>query len=404
MHKFCGTERVYVAARQSMAYACGMAVSTEIEGLLNDMAGAAGRPGPRPLPAQVGWALSEYAKKGTPPADIMTEMAAMAEGVRKYMAHPFRREVPLLEVIWKENQTKLYFCKRKGKKKRGSIAIIPSMINRSYILDLLPDRSFVRWLAAQGFDVFLLDWGDPARDAGSKSMENIITKRLLPAIRFAAQKSDAPVHAVGYCMGGTLLAAAAALEPEFLQSAVFLASPWDFHAGDRVLTDHVRTGTPAALQMIGAGGALPVDWIQSVFAAVNGNRTVRKFAKFAAMDQDGDAARLFVAVEDWLNDGVDLPGEMGRSCLADWFDDNKTGGGTWEIGADTVDLSAIDVPSLVVASARDRLVPAESSLAMAERLPRADVLNPDIGHIGMMSGGNAEKDVWQPVADWLYKL
>lgn len=404
MHKFCGTERVYVAARQGMAYACGMGVNTGIEGFLRNMSWPGERTGPRPLPAQVGWALSEYAKKGTAPADIMTEMAAMAEGVRKYMVHPFRREISALEVVWQEEGIKFYFWKRKGKKKRGSVAVVPSMINRSYILDLLPDKSFVRWLAAQGFDVFLLDWGNPARDAGSKSMENIVTERLLPALRFAAEKSDGQVHVVGYCMGGTLLAAAAALEPELLQSTVFLASPWDFHAGDRILTDHVRAGTPAALQMIGAGGALPVDWIQSVFAAVNGDRTVKKFAKFAAMDQDSDAARLFVAVEDWLNDGVDLPGDMGCSCLADWFGDNKTGAGTWKIGGSTVDLSAMDIPSLVVASARDRLVPAESSLAMAEKLPRVDVLNPDIGHIGMMSGGHAEEGVWRPVADWLDKL
>ncbi|MBI4031423.1 MAG: alpha/beta hydrolase, partial [Proteobacteria bacterium] len=294
--------------------------------------------------------------------------------------------------------------KRKNKKKKSAVVIVPSMINRSYILDLLPDKSFARWLAESGFDVFLLDWGNPAKDIGLKSMESIVMEGLLPAMHFAAEKSNGEVHAIGYCMGGTLLAAAAAIDPTPLRSAVFLASPWDFHAGDRVLTDHARAGTPAALRMIGADGALPVDWIQSVFAAVNGDRTVKKFAKFAAMDQEGEAARLFVAVEDWLNDGVDLPGEMGRSCLADWFGDNRTGRGTWKIGTRAVDLAAINIPSLVVASARDRLVPAESSLAMAECLPCAAVLKPDIGHIGMMSGHNAEKSVWEPVAGWLDKL
>lgn len=320
------------------------------------------------------------------------------------MTHPFRRETSDLEVVLQEKDITFYFCKRKRKNKKGTIVVVPSMINRSYILDLLPGKSFVRWLAGTGFDVFLLDWGNVAADKNSSSMENIVTDRLLPAIRFAAKKGGGKVHAIGYCMGGTLLAAVAAIDPAPLRSAVFLASPWDFHAGDRVLTDHVRTGTPAALRMIGTGGALPVDWIQSVFAAVNGDRTVKKFAKFSTMDQEGEAARLFVAVEDWLNDGVDLPGEMGRSCLADWFGDNRTGRGTWKIGTCAVDLAAMNIPSLVVASARDRLVPAESSLAMAERLPCAAVLKPDIGHIGMMSGHNAEKSVWEPVAGWLDKL
>ena len=184
-------------------------------------------------------------------------------------------------------------------------------------------------------------------------------------------------------------------------SVKFLASPWDFHAGEKSVGDHVRTGTPSALQMIEHKSELPMDWIQSVFAAANADRALHKFIKFADMEQDSDQARIFVAVEDWLNDGLDLPGGIARGCLLDWYGENKTASGAWRIGDTAIDLKALDMPALVVASARDRLVPEESSLAMVGILPQGEVLKPDCGHIGMMTGRKAEAAAWQPLARWL---
>ena len=153
--------------------------------------------------------------------------------------------------------------------------------------------------------------------------------------------------------------------------------------------------------MIDQSGILPAEWIQSVFASINAERTVSKFAGFAARAQDGDAARLFVAVEDWLNEGIDLPAGVARTCLHEWYGENAPGRGAWAVDGVTVDLSALDVPALVVASAQDRLVPAESSLAIAKILQRAETLTPEIGHIGMMTGRACEAVVWEKVAGWL---
>ena len=111
-------------------------------------------------------------------------------------------------------------------------------------------------------------------------------------------------------------------------------------------------------------------------------------------------AELFVAVEDWLNDGLDLPAALARVCITEWYGENKPGRGEWLVGGAPVDPAAIIVPSLVVAPSRDRLVPADSALALAKRLPQVAVLNPDIGHIGMMTGRGAE-GVWGRVVTWV---
>src|SRR5690606_36852594 len=103
-------------------------------------------------------------------------------------------------------------------------------------------------------------------------------------------------------------------------------------------------------QLMASRNILPVNRIQSVFAAVNEERTVHKFAAFAAMDPDSAEAALFVAVEDWLTDGLDLPAPLAQACIRDWYGDHLPGRGAW------VDAAAITCPALVIAPSRDRLL------------------------------------------------
>lgn len=353
----------------------------------------------RPLPVHVALANAAIMKMEARGQDGRALVAEMLRGIKLYQDHPYHRPPNKMPVVWRAGAARLYHCA--ARRPVAAALIVPSMINRSHILDLLPDKSFTRWLAAQGIDVYLLDWGDAAADDAAGTMDDMIMRRLLPAIDAAAEQAGRkmPLFGIGYCMGGTLLAAAA-VRSDKCAGLTFLASPWDFHAGDRVLQNHILAGTPSALQMMAARPALPVDWIQSVFAAVNEERTVHKFANFAAMRQNGREAELFVAVEDWLNDGLDLPAALARVCITEWYGENRPARGQWMVGGEAVTPGAITVPTLVVAPSRDRLVPADSAIALARAIPGAAVLNPDIGHIGMMTGRGAE-GVWGRVAGWM---
>jgi polyhydroxyalkanoate synthase len=146
------------------------------------------------------------------------------------------------------------------------------------------------------------------------------------------------------------------------------------------------------MQQIVSSGRLPMEWIQSVFAAVNTQRAMEKFMKFADMPEGGFETELFVAVEDWLNDGLDLPGDVARACITEWYGRNRP-----------PEIGKIDLPALIVASRGDRLVPAASSRALLPHFPQADLLEPGCGHIGMMTGRAAEGDLWKPLAAWLEK-
>ncbi len=343
-------------------------------------------------------------------AAMMSELTVqdkqdLLRGIQLYQNHKFNRHSATkhYKTIWQDGEASVRYYAAQSEHPNAALFIVPSMINKSYIMDLLPDKSFIAWLCAQGTDVYLFDWGLPAKDEGMRSLDAVLHNKLLRAVQHVLpQKGAVPVHVLGYCMGGTLLAGLLQHCDDIFRSNIFLAAPWDFHAGDRTLATAIQSGTPAALQIIAAQGCLPATWIENVFAMAQVEKAIRKYIEFAKLPQDSDRAHLFVAVEDWLHDGMDLPGDIGNTCLVDWYQNNTTQSAEWMLSGQAVDLSKIAAPSLVVASENDRLVPSRSSLAMADLLPSCDVMQPPCGHIGMMTSKNAERALWKPLLNWVF--
>ena len=125
------------------------------------------------------------------------------KGIQKYQAHDFKRVMPELPVVWQQGEARLVSAQQDATKHLTPVVLVPSMVNKSDILDLLADRSLLRFLAAQGFDSYLLDWGRPSEDAGQADADTAMAERLIPAIESLGK----PVLLLGYCMGGLFAAA-----------------------------------------------------------------------------------------------------------------------------------------------------------------------------------------------------
>jgi poly(3-hydroxyalkanoate) synthetase len=149
------------------------------------------------------------------------------------------------------------------------------------------------------------------------------------------------------------------------------------------------------------GHALPVDLLQSLFALLDPWSVADKYRGFARLPPDSARARLFVALEDWLNDGVPLAADVARACLGEWYGKNATARGKWRIAGLPVDPTAITTPTFVAVPDRDRIVPPESALSLAALIPGAVLHQPTAGHIGMAAGARAETVLWRPLLDWL---
>jgi polyhydroxyalkanoate synthase subunit PhaC len=275
---------------------------------------------------------------------------------------------------------------------------VPSLVNRWTVLDLMAGHSMLRWLAEQGVRPMLLDWGEAEP---SFTLTDHIAGRLVRAMEAATREAGGRIVVAGYCMGGTFTIAAAALRPDLVSGLALLAAPWDFHAGD-IERLHKLTASCAMLEpMLRGVATVPVDMLQALFALDDPAAVAEKFRRFGQLLPNSDAARLFVALEDWLNDGVPLSGATARDCLRDWYRDNLPMRGAWRVAGLEIDPGSIRVPAFVAVPKRDHIVPPESARPLARLLPRAALLEPDAGHVGMTAGRSARVVLWEPLRNWL---
>ena len=327
----------------------------------------------------------------------------LLRGIQAYQRHPYRRELKDPPTLWQEGTTRLLdFGRKKAKDDRKGpvLLFVPSLINRAYILDLAAEGSLVRDFAARGFRPLLVDWDRPGAEERRFTLTDYIAGRLEGALDAARAIDDGPVIAVGYCMGGLLALALALRRQRDLAGLVLMATPYDFHAGGAAQAQalsHATLGFGPTLELL---GELPVDAIQALFAVLDPQLVVRKFLSFGRLDPAGDKAAAFVALEDWLNDGVPLAAPVARECLQGWYGENTPGEDRWQVAGRVVDPAHLDLPALSLIPANDRIVPPDSARALADRLPRGEVMEPTLGHIGMVVSFKARTAVWDPLAAW----
>lgn len=368
------------------------------ENLFQHLAGA--NPPDGPLPAE---AVAPFAARVD--REMRRRLDLFLTGVERYRRHPYQRDVEDAPTVWQEGTTRLLDLGIMGK----PVLFVPSLVNRGYILDLSWRKSLLRWLAGQGGDAaggggirpLLLEWGYPGAQERGFSLTDIIAGRLVRALEATCARVGGPVTLVGYCMGGMLALAAALRRPDLVSGYVALATPWDFHADDAAAAQRTASLLAPFAPVMGLLGELPVDGVQTLFATLDPLLALKKFSRFATMDMAADEADDFVALEDWLNDGVSLPAAIAQECLADWYGSNTPGRGEWRVADQPVRPGGLQCPSLVIVPARDRIVPPASAAALGTSIPGATVWQPSLGHIGMIVSGGAKAKVWAPLREWL---
>ncbi|MBU6497023.1 MAG: alpha/beta hydrolase [Rhodospirillales bacterium] len=330
----------------------------------------------------------------TPPlAESLAHDRALIAGIAAYRRHPWRRTLADPPAIWAEGGSRLLEYSTAG----PTVLFVPSLVNRAHVLDLAPGRSMMRFLAGQGLRVLLLDWGWPGETERGFTLTDYIAGRLERALVAAG----GPVVLAGYCMGGLLTLAAALRRPDRVCALALLATPWDFHAGDAETATSLARLLPMFEPAFAFSRTLPIDALQMLFAMLDPDGIAEKYRDFGTADPDSERARMFVALEDWLNDGVPLAAPVARECLAGWYGANTPGNGAWRVAGLAVDPAALAVPAFVAVPGRDRIVPPETARPLAALIPGAVLHEPRAGHIGMAAGARAQTELWAPLLDWV---
>jgi polyhydroxyalkanoate synthase len=246
------------------------------------------------------------------------------------------------------------------------LILVPPCINKYYILDLQPENSFVRQATEQGFTVFLISWRNVDAELGHLTWDDYLRDGVERALDVAQEISGADrVNALGFCVGGTLLGSALAVQAaqgkSNVASLTLLTTMLDF--SDTGEIGHLVSAQSVAAreQMIGKGGVMPGKELAFVFSSLRANDLIWQYVINSYLK--GKKPPAFDLLY-WNSDSTNLPGPMFCWYVRNTYLENNLSkpGRTTQCGQ-PVDFGKIDVPTFIYASRDDHIVPWRSAYA-----------------------------------------
>lgn len=342
----------------------------------------------------------------------MSEGALADERARKRWSNVlglWRRPRPLVgatpaDVVLRENKMELlrYRARPEGVAYRTPVVIVPSMINRHYVLDLRPGASFVEHLVAQGHDVYMIKWGTPTAEDRYLTFDEVCDGYIGRAIRYAARRSPrGKAHVLGYCMGGSMAAIHASVRRERIASLVTLAAPVRFR-DESMLSVWASMPSFDIDAMIDGFGNAPWQLLQGTFLMQRPTMNLAKLVGLVDRAWDDSWLDAFLALETWVNDNVSLPGEAFRRYITELYKREALVNGTFTLSGEPARLESIACPLLVVTFEHDVIVPWQSAAELVERASSADKerLHLQGGHVGAVVSRKAAQGLWTKLSEW----
>jgi polyhydroxyalkanoate synthase len=308
------------------------------------------------------------------------------------------------DTVWRRDRVQLWRYRGEHVRYRPPVLIVHSLISKSYVLDLLPNNSMVRFLADEGFDVFLVDWGIPDAAEADNTLETYVDHYLPEIIAATCEASgEDEVTLVGYCYGGILALLLAARHPELpIRSLVTLATPVDYTKMG-FMTGMFHDGRLDADMVIDGTGMVPAQVMDAGFQSIKPTDRVVQMANLWENLWNDQFVEGFQALGQWTRDQVPFPGAAFRQTIDMIVRDNGLMTGRVRLAGRDVDLRDVRVPYLNVLAEQDTIVPGDSAAPLLGLVGSEDKneLRLKSGHVGFVAGRQAAKVARPQIADWI---
>jgi polyhydroxyalkanoate synthase len=242
------------------------------------------------------------------------------------------------------------------------LLVVPPWINKFYILDLVPEKSFVKWAIDQGFTVFVVSWVNPDGGLANKTFEDYMHEGILAALDAVTRQTGVKqVNALGYCVGGTLLASTlaymAAKKDNRIASASFLAAQVDFSEAGDLLVFIDDSQLKALEEMMAEQGYLDGSRMAAVFNMLRPRDLIWPYVvnNYLLGKKPFPFDLLY-----WNADSTRLPAANHAFYLREFYHLNRLAKGAMTLGGVPLDLSKVTIPIYELATKEDHIAPATS--------------------------------------------
>lgn len=310
------------------------------------------------------------------------------------------------EVVYEQDRLKLlHYPTEEPPKYSTPLVIVFALVNRPYILDILPGKSVVQQYLRGGFDTYLIDWGVPTHADRHLTLESYVNGYLPDIADFLRERTGSrQVNVLGYCMGGTMSAMFTALHPEKVRNLTLMAAGIDFTTRSGLLNLWTDAKTFDVDAFIDAYGNCPAEFLQGSFLALKpvANFLQKPLMLYERADDEKFVDEYFT-METWLNDNIPVPGEVFREFVKYLYQQNLLVKNQMPVGRHIVDLKRINCPVLNLMATNDDLVPCPQSEPFTRLVGSTDTetIQFPAGHIGLAMGSRAQRDLWPKAVQWL---
>ncbi len=289
------------------------------------------------------------------------------------------------------------------KQHKTPLLISYALINRYHILDIQPEKSWVRNLLLQGFDVYMLDWGTPTSMDKYLDFDDYVNGYLDSAVEHIKNESSVEkISLQGYCTGGTIATTYAALHPENVKNYIATAPVIDGWRDTTVISNLAKHMDVD--KMVDTIGNMPPEFMYYCFSVLKPfEQGIEKYIKFFKNIDNKKFVDNFLRVEKWLGDTPPIPGELFKQWIKDIYQNNLLIQNKMHVGGERVDLTNINMPTFTQIAVGDHLVSPECSMPLHYAIGSEDktLRMYPTGHVGMIASSLSQKKVLPELGAWL---
>lgn len=308
--------------------------------------------------------------------------------------------------VYNEDKLTLYRYNRDTEATfKTPVLIVYALVNTYKMLDIQPDRSYIKNLLNAGLDVYLIDWGYPTQADKYISIDDYVNGYINNCVDFIRKKNRVEkINILSICQGGTLSVIYSSLYPNKVKNLVTHVTPIDFSTNDGLL---FRWSKDMNFDKVveGFNGLIPGDFLNQGFDMLKPMMKLQKHQTLANSLDDKDKLLNFLRMEKWISESPDQTGECFKQFMKDLYQENKLIKGELEVGGKKVNLKNLTSSLLNIYATEDHLVPPASTIPLNDYVGSTDkeLYSFKGGHIGVFVGSKSQKELAPAVTEWLKK-